>query len=150
MKRSIVFVREIIFCNIVFYALSCFYAVTRGHKRKFQCAFLHQVFLVFIVIYFFVFSFQKPYSLWYKSSSSYIEVQVLTVVKGQVHMPSFIYRILSQFFGRSHRIKQILYSFSSALSCEIKAKLYCVVLLTLDRFNAFTLRYMCYDLLSTY
>ena len=35
MKRSIVFVREIFFCNIVFYALSCFYAVTRGHKCKF-------------------------------------------------------------------------------------------------------------------
>ena len=149
MKRSIVFVREIIFCNIVFYALSCFYAVTRGHKRKFQCAFLHQVFLVFIVIYFFVFSFQKPYSLWYKSSSSYIEVQVLTIVKEKVHMPSFIYRFLSQALVEVIELSKYCTPFRVCFPVRLKQNC-TVVLLTLDRFNAFTRRYMCYDLLSTY
>ena len=107
---------------------------------------------MFIVIYFFVFSFQKPYqpySLWYKSSSSYIEVPVLTVVKGQVHMPSFIYRILSQALVEVIELSKYCTPFRVCFPVRLKQNC-TVVLLTLDRFNAFTRRYMCYDLLSTY
>ena len=45
--------------------------------------------------------------------------------------------------GRNRRIEssslEILYAFRSVFSGEIKAKSYCVVLLTLDCFNALTM-----------
>ena len=64
-------------------------------------------------------------------------------------MPSFIYRFLSQALVEVIELSKYCTRFR-VFSHEIKAKLYCVVLLTLDRFNAITRRYMCYDLLSTY
>ena len=57
---------------------------------------------MFIVIWFLFIVFetvqivQLSCILWYKSNTSYAEVQVLTVVKGQAHIPSLKYSFLSR------------------------------------------------------
>ena len=88
---------EVVISERSFYGYRFFYGVIEDTNASFWFAlFLYQVFLVFIVIYllFIVFEtvqiVQLSCILWYKSNTSYEEVQVLTVVKGQAHI--FFYR----------------------------------------------------------
>lgn len=95
---------EVVTSERSFLRLSFLLRRYRGRKRKFLVRpfSLPGFSSIYCYLPFFFIAFetvqivQLSCILWYKSNTSYAEVQVLTIVKGQANIPSLNYRFLSQ------------------------------------------------------
>ena len=107
-----------------------FCGITRGHKSKF----LVHLFLLGIssvhCYLLFCFSFSETVQtvqlsciLWYKSNISYVEVQVLIVVMGQVHIPllnlTVFYHKLWSKSSNSVRVFEVCFSVRLKQNCTV-------------------------------